>query len=116
MRISDWSSDVCSSDLPVKAKKPTNRAGSRAFPGEGEGVMPRCGKPAPLEQIRVGWNRFQRSDLGALAQGRGGLEVDRDELADAAPGHGDAEQAVRWDEHTSELQSLMRHSYAAFCL
>src|SRR3546814_10187342 len=44
----------------------------------------------------------------------------RDGRADAADGHGaaveEAGQDVRSEEHTSELQSLMRISYAVFCL
>src|SRR3546814_4023224 len=31
-------------------------------------------------------------------------------------GHGDADRVLRSEEHTSELQSLMRSSYAVFCL
>src|SRR3546814_975455 len=41
----------------------------------------------------------------------------RDGRADAADGHGAAvEEAGRSEEHTSELQSLMRITYAVFCL
>src|SRR3546814_1983028 len=94
MRISDWSSDVCSSDL-----------------------------------------------LGGYVQGHDLVEVVVLALADLAGGHrrGTADRAIeqlhlrlhhglaagllrlgelafRSEEHTSELQSLMRISYAVFCL
>src|SRR3546814_7271553 len=53
-------------------------------------------------------------------QSFGAAQIDADEAADAFFDHGDAEQAVhaahRSEEHTSELQSLMRISYAVFCL
>src|SRR3546814_8383461 len=48
---------------------------------------------------------------GALADAEG----DRG-LAEADPGNDAAEEDVRSEEHTSELQSLMRISYAVFCL
>src|SRR3546814_10103925 len=38
------------------------------------------------------------------------------ELIGAPEGAGDAEAVLRWEEHTYELQSLMRISYAVFCL
>src|SRR3546814_5298842 len=55
-------------------------------------------RAATLEQIRVGWNRQRRSTdpVNLLYL----FEVDR----------------IRSEEHTSELQSLMRISYAVFCL
>src|SRR3546814_4939181 len=78
MRISDWSSDVCSSDL--------HRAGLEAHAG-------------PLGPVRRDDHR------GALHQ----------QPAHAAQRRGAAASA-RSEEHTSELQSLMRISYAVFCL
>src|SRR3546814_7705008 len=71
MRISDWSSDVCSSDL--------------------EGRLLRVDRPA--DALVSGAVRHVERDLGA-------------EFADG----------YRSEEHTSELQSLMRISYAVFCL
>src|SRR3546814_8436937 len=68
MRISDWSSDVCSSDLPGGAVRQPQRARRRRCPTAGR--RPRMAQPgaardrhgpAGLEQIKVGWNRRRRS-------------------------------------------------------
>src|SRR3546814_5317831 len=133
MRISDWSSDVCSSDL-----------------GQTAGPLPR------LEQIRVGWNRRRRSTdpVNLLYP----FEVDRSCCLTICPGgaasylnnggrasqqpgghHASSRERRRHpralpcrcsggsvrcagrshhrsEEHTSELQSLMRISSDVFCL
>src|SRR3546814_2948490 len=103
MRISDWSSDVCSSDLPEDRGDPVRgrdcdqigggrrrqHAGAPARPGRAD---PRCRHPAP----------------GAGRELRGGAEPGVDGAAVA--------RGARSEEHTSELQSLMRISYAVFCL
>src|SRR3546814_8671245 len=103
VRISDWSSDVCSSDLL-------------------EGRV--LGGGADQDHRAV-------LDIGQEAVLLGAVEaVDLvDEQQSAAPGQaalpgalehlaqvGDAGEHRRSDEHTSELQSLMRNSYAVFCL
>src|SRR3546814_10714399 len=115
MRISDWSSDVCSSDLaePVEG----------ALDGLGEGGVER--PPAALDAMQ----RVGEAELAAVH--RGGI---RDDPRDGAEPGGDAgvlggdvvRQRVvehrrvelvglaRSEEHTSELQSLMRNSYAVF--
>src|SRR3546814_7183555 len=82
MRISDWSSDVCSSDL-----------------GDDPGLLRLPPRPAA------------HPALGALpADRRAHLWADR-----ACRGHL-RHHRHRSEEHTSELQSLMRISYAVFCL
>src|SRR3546814_8453457 len=99
MRISDWSSDVCSSDLVLRA----------AIEGE--------------------HHRVARDHLEIFAADPGGAYRDRrsqDRLQHdfAVPRHREdkqqdrqcAEADGRSEEHTSELQSLMRISYAGFCL
>src|SRR3546814_6901770 len=78
MRISDWSSDVCSSDLPVDVRR-IEFSGTRA-----SGCRPFC-RFLLFPQFRA------RLSACALALWRS-------------------------EEHTSELQSLMRISYAVFCL
>src|SRR3546814_5816249 len=87
MRISDWSSDVCSSDLTRCLGK---------LPGRGDVA-------AVLVRIGIADHHF-------LIPARGG---DRGDLGQREPvGH----HLRRSEEHTSELQSLMRISYAVFCL
>src|SRR3546814_6961731 len=114
MRISDWSSDVCSSDL-------ASRPGIEVLPGE---------------TMRIGYINFD-------ATGSSGVDyfkdkrvrqavkhaINREAIDTALIGQGSTvinsacypspfgcEQAVtvRSEEHTSELQSLMRISYSAF--
>src|SRR3546814_7943647 len=118
MRISDWSSDVCSSDLSClhqrvigALRRDRTRFGKgdeREIGPGADGAHPGIAKPADFlfepgpppeivgaaaaDERLVG----KRGDCGRL------------------PGGGDAEG--RSEEHTSELQSLMRISYAVFCL
>src|SRR3546814_10834423 len=126
MRISDWSSDVCSSDLaPIL---------SHANDG---GVRARMGRPI-LHPPFAGARRLGAHDSPAARAGllhplalaayaaRDAGEASVDEVAERLarslqvnrhPGEGrDLTVSVRSEEHTSELQSLMRISYAVFCL
>src|SRR3546814_4186990 len=105
MRISDWRSDVCSSDLPTRPAR-------RRFPLTNPWIHPR----RQGSNGRVEWQDAQRSAAGR-AQGR--MRAERSERAlDPAP----TPPSPTWpgfarsEEHTSELQSLMRISYAVFCL
>src|SRR3546814_9683553 len=118
MRISDWSSDVCSSDLAPRVlhKALRRRAlADRAVAGaEGErphgaalGLRPGP-HPAPGGALREADGLSRRAELaGRVAPGHQGRDL-------ASP----AAQRIqaRSEEHTSELQSLMRISYAVFCL
>src|SRR3546814_3498024 len=116
MRISDWSSDVCSSDLPfahVAERQPARTmtrgpAWQRAMATSN--TVTRA--PAPSERgpaASVGAKA--RSDLAI------GMRVFHEKF-----GYGEIididgnKLEVRSEEHTSELQSLMRISYAVFCL
>src|SRR3546814_9920410 len=90
MRISDWSSDVCSSDLLQE--------------GSWQGTIRRRNPRG--ENVEASVRRFVRfQDDGSV---RDIAEVGRGSLGLSAAG--------RSEEHTSELQSLMRISYAVFCL
>src|SRR3546814_3043878 len=80
MRISDWSSDVCSSDLPALREQTS-------------AIAPSCG-----DAFAIG---LASHDCGQFI---------------ALPNRPALRAAVRSEEHTSELQSLMRISYAVFCL
>src|SRR3546814_8520958 len=106
MRISDWSSDVCSSDLAAGAQL------DLAVLSRGVDLDLR-----PFGQLA--------RDLVERVGGRGGragharVHFQRLDHADVHVGGGEAEPALvdlRSEEHTSELQSLMRISYAVFCL
>src|SRR3546814_4305850 len=106
MRISDWSSDVCSSDLGGRR----NDAGSQGFRG------PLQGADGAARRDR---HRHPGRWPGArpcVRRGReGGISADdRADTRSALPGS-DTDQR-RSEEHTSELQSLMRTSYSDFCL
>src|SRR3546814_1254611 len=93
MRISDWSSDVCSSDL---AGPQADRAAiARADRGD-DGAA----------------DALARADRGAA---RLVARFDQRAVLPAA-GHVARCDRARSEEHTSELQSLMRISYAVFCL
>src|SRR3546814_6905624 len=96
MRISDWSSDVCSSDLRWRYRLHWCR--DHAWKPE----------LATVAATRIGAsNDGARLVVVDLAGGR------LSKLADDAKPQVDA---ARSEEHTSELQSLMRISYAVFCL
>src|SRR3546814_9675801 len=120
MRISDWSSDVCSSDLwPASSNRPASRsresqAHAPGFPVSGR---TRCdGSMASAVRRTRGDHQMILFlfVLAALASGTGAL------LFPARAAH--AQDMInnlpdyRSEEHTSELQSLMRISYAVFCL
>src|SRR3546814_5798889 len=105
MRISDWSSDVCSSDL----NEPTGEVPRHRHRIVGGGLV---------EQHRhVG--------LSAFTIETEGFDVGRCRGAHISHGRatlhrynfpGCTGKRHRSEEHTSELQSLMRISYAVFCL
>src|SRR3546814_3212767 len=107
MRISDWSSDVCSSDL-VEVVARNDRLDVGRY--RRELVVGKVEKVALHRRRRAHLARHRRLDrrlahvvdedvrlLGLLRRPRQGV-------------------GERSEEHTSELQSLMRISYAVFCL
>src|SRR3546814_2563722 len=110
MRISDWSSDVCSSDLAVERdpRGGVDRDGTRdrgfraARPIAGGAAVGAADRDAEVDGDVLGIDARIEDDLVA---GRGGRERVRNVVI-----------GVRSEEHTSELQSLMRISYAVFCL
>src|SRR3546814_3728163 len=97
MRISDWSSDVCSSDL--------GGVGGCVRQGLSRGrfLLPAVG----LRHLADLWRAAARA-----RRERGRLLAAADRAHLPAP----SVHARRSEEHTSELQSLMRISYAVFCL
>src|SRR3546814_7702983 len=118
MRISVWSSDVCSSDLTgtgVGARQPEQQVEQLAH-------QPR-GVAAAHALVAV-----HRLVADLLDQPRLLVDVRRQQLLEPGLGQQHVQAAVvrhpqvavvpvqRSEEHTSELQSLMRISYAVFCL
>src|SRR3546814_6865610 len=83
MRISDWSSDVCSSDLKAIGSALAAATSSKLI----DRSVPMIVKRPPLASISAA-----AASIRSAARNR------------------------RSEEHTSELQSLMRISYAVFCL
>src|SRR3546814_1163232 len=107
MRISDWSSDVCSSDLPGRGTD-----GGVARRNRRDRLSDRLGQPRPLHRAPPGGQpRDAAVDPGRLCAAA-------DHLGDRShfPRPSAAGADPRSEEHTSELQSLMRISYAVFCL
>src|SRR3546814_8933324 len=110
MRISDWSSDVCSSDLRLGREAAEDDAVHRADPRAGEHRRRALGNHRHIDGDAVALldaellQRVREAD--DVGEQRG--IADRPRLAIGGVG--------RSEEHTSELQSLMRISYAVFCL
>src|SRR3546814_4106036 len=107
MRISDWSSDVCSSDLRAAAN--VDQIGIRDPEADGQGVGRKRdvlisvfpGKRIWRAAVDGSREQHAKRSVGGRRQGR---------KADRRGRH------HRSEEHTSELQALMRTSYAVFCL
>src|SRR3546814_6079778 len=107
MRISDWSSDVCSSDLQRRSgPRPQQRRGARGD-GAAVGDDPAGGLLLRVDRHRAPGEGGGRADQ-RRARARGHLRLSLPRRA--------LRELERSEEHTSELQSLMRISYAVFCL
>src|SRR3546814_6446581 len=107
VRISDWSSDVCSSDLPVLLD---------GFICTSAIAPLAAANPAIVDHCIAGHCSAEPGHRRLLAL----LGLDPLLSLDMRLGEGSgaavAANIVRSEEHTSELQSLMRISYAVFCL
>src|SRR3546814_2422821 len=123
MRISDWSSDVCSSDLHQAGRGLAQRLGrgapaavqrggqfgaqvaveraSGALRNDEMGVVEQLAPAVPVRQANEAVGADQQRDRRVAAEFRAQFQQRVD---------------ARSEEHTSELQSLMRISYAVFCL
>src|SRR3546814_9231520 len=127
-RISDWSSDVCSSDLHGASDETRRRIdrqgaalarlgrveslsfGDRVSGGAAQIVVDEATFILPLEGVID-----IEAEKARLAKALAGAEKERDSLSGRLSNPSFVEKAKRSDEHTSELQSLMRISYAVFC-
>src|SRR3546814_2973623 len=92
MRISDWSSDVCSSDLGIAAAERYSHGRVSVDVAPAFLLNDRAGRYVRAKTDCIGLRKFRAARLGEHFK------------------------CVRSEEHTSELQSLMRISYAVFCL
>src|SRR3546814_1066723 len=101
MRISDWSSDVCSSDLNTVALV-------RCSAAQGFMSQTRTAKNSAANRriilCTIQWRKTRWPSRGCQIQSNLSLQRMNREILN------------RSEEHTSELQSLMRISYAVFCL
>src|SRR3546814_7111970 len=112
MRISDWSSDVCSSDLVVRAYE--EWFGGYAL--DPEQILGRTFEGAGYDDIVLLRDIPLRSTCEHhMAPIRGVAHVAY-LPGERVVGISKLARLVRSEEHTSELQSLMRISYAVFCL
>src|SRR3546814_7024699 len=120
MRISDWSSDVCSSDLSTlrsaildllfgfPVRTPLDFLHAKADLRLGASIQNIDGG-LDFVRVKANKNTLRDADGNTLA----------DNTLDAwmgSIGRSFFDKMFRSEEHTSELQSLMRTSYAVFCL
>src|SRR3546814_2928785 len=128
MRISDWSSDVCSSDLLGHGfQQPRLAVALRRM---GVGAVDKADPPVSQRQDRLAHFARRIPVVDNEAQAASQLKPRIDPREGQVPAFQYIENPVRVaqgrdeddaverrsEEHTSELQSLMRNSYAVFCL
>src|SRR3546814_3269359 len=122
MRISDWSSDVCSSDLrphtPAHegegyADHAANDIGDYATRSNGPvaEIAPQLGEMDGGQALQ-----YQHEGKRRQNQSKAGIISCASQRTRDGDEQGAKKAANRSEEHTSELQSLMRISYAVFCL
>src|SRR3546814_5702265 len=123
MRISDWSSDCCSSDLPVvhvQLRHPVDKLISYANPfwpiapiARRARASKRGSCPLPPAPGLKAPHQHRKWETDQPDQSRYPCRVCEPPLPRFAA---ETKRILRSEEHTSELQSLMRTSYAVFCL
>src|SRR3546814_10502068 len=109
MRISDWSSDVCSSDLAAEDRQQIILdAEALCLQAAQDAVEAQHGVER-ADALTDALHVLHQVVAHVLRMGEG----EHDALVDRAV---EVQRTLRSEEHTSELQSLMRNSYASFCL
>src|SRR3546814_7170974 len=136
MRISDWSSDVCSSDLfakgNIEAIVESSKIAAKGFEALGQDSAEYGRKSfedatatlkqfaavkSPAEFFKLQSDYVRSAFDAVVAETSKKTEAVLKLAGDVAqPLSNRAAVAARSEEHTSELQSLMRISYAVFCL
>src|SRR3546814_9199552 len=108
MRISDWSSDVCSSDLDESERRRGPQEYGQGAEGDEAGCAEACTATVPRENRRT--SGAPGSNRVASGCGRASAGTRRRIIQwPSTP------TPLRSEEHTSALQSLMRIAYAVFC-
>src|SRR3546814_8189272 len=129
MRISDWSSDVCSSDLRVTVRRFVNGDGKDdrygpdrdlldqgKFHGHPVIISRRLSAPARRD-VKKYYRYILSADLdGACPAPHLETNNEADSVYRLFAARADVSRHPSSEEHTSELKSLMRLSYAVFCL
>src|SRR3546814_8734467 len=121
MRISDWSSDVCSSDLPheneLVFKLLVNKNSIRSIARVAD-LSPKAvyGKIDFIHRQCLAFAADRERDLQNLPLRRLFISTDRQDYQVNWTDRKNNGNVQRSEEQTSELQSLMRISYAVFCL
>src|SRR3546814_1539108 len=117
MRISDWSSDVCSSDLLprtlIEYCYKDDALGDPLVAEEHIACFNWCSQDElhDIQDMAIRINDFMSGMFAAV-----GIRLVDFKLEFGRLYEGDFSRIIRSEEHTSELQSLMRISYAVFCL
>src|SRR3546814_1669594 len=114
MRISDWSSDVCSSDLFDALDyqgvfTPPSLKGTLEYPGLGGGINWGSVSVDPVHRRMIVNLQTAPFTIKLVPRAQYKGAMNGGDLVAVGP-------QERSEEHTSELQSLMRISYAVFCL
>src|SRR3546814_7501871 len=120
MRISDWSSDVCSPDLTLKRIATLSDTGTLSVPEAERPIPP---ESSTLDALRLtrppqvsssGWRSRKRTAPPSAPEP---YSVPCGPRSTSTRSMSERRKlANRSEEHTSELQSIMRNSYAVFCL
>src|SRR3546814_982433 len=119
MRISDWSSDVCSSDLVLQQEK---RCVDDQAPEQQEPGPAANSTALAASRLRMRSRLLRRYKAAPARNQPAGRPSALDRCAAGTAGDDRLQLRAyrhflqRSEEHTSELQSLMRISYAVFCL
>src|SRR3546814_5791383 len=122
MRMSDWSSDVCSSDLLDHDIDENLEQRAYVIARQVRAALAFLHEQSQLLERQLGRVRMYRRyrtgmtavDVAQIEERRPVAQLlEQDAIGPHAQG---AFQQLRSEEHTSELQSLMRISYAVFCL
>src|SRR3546814_9064037 len=120
MRISDWSSDVCSSDLSRSGGSITALYTVLADGDDTDDPIVDAARAIVDGHIVLSRQLSEQSIFPAIDVGKSLSRVMADVVSDqhrnAASAFRRLWAAYRSEEHTSELQSLMRISYAVFGL